>query len=122
MICLNDRNLYIKSCLLRSWGRRSSLFGSNSELIKNRFGKKLVEFIMIKNLFLMKSDIILNPQKGAAYGLEQLKRLKNNIKKRRDNFKIHNKFFFKNLLYSENQIIKKYKYCIACLSNKHQTK
>ena len=49
---------------------------------------------MIKNLFLMKSDIILNPQEiGAAYGLEQLKRLNNNIKKRRDNLKFIINFF-----------------------------
>ena len=107
MICLNDRNLYIKSCLLRSWGRRSSLFGSNSELIKNRFGKKIDGIYYDQKFVFDEIGYNFEPSEiGAAYGLEQLKRLKNNIKKRRDNFKIHNKFFSKISLFRK-PIIKK---------------
>ena len=77
-------------------GRRSSLFGNNSELIKNRFGKKIGGIYYDQKFVFDEIGYNFEPSEiGAAYGLEQLKRLKNNIKKRRDNFKIHNKFFSK---------------------------
>ncbi len=102
MICLNDKNLYIKSCLLRSWGRRSSLFGNNSELIKNRFGKKIGGIFYDQKFVFDEIGYNFEPSEiGSAYGLEQLKRLKNNIKKRRNNFEIHNGFFSKFSLFKK---------------------
>ena len=41
MVCFNDKKQYLKSKLLRSWGRSSSLYDENSEKIENRFNIKL---------------------------------------------------------------------------------
>jgi CDP-6-deoxy-D-xylo-4-hexulose-3-dehydrase len=41
MVCFNDKKIYQKAKLLRSWGRSSSLFDEKSEKIENRFNIKL---------------------------------------------------------------------------------
>ena len=41
MVCFNNKKLYEKAKLLRSWGRSSSLYDENSEKIENRFNIKL---------------------------------------------------------------------------------
>ena len=37
MVCFNNKKIYEKAKLLRSWGRSSSLYDENSEKIENRF-------------------------------------------------------------------------------------
>ena len=41
IVCFNNKELYTKAKLLRSWGRSSSLFDEKSEKIENRFNIKL---------------------------------------------------------------------------------
>ena len=41
MLCINNKKLYEKILLLRSWGRSSSLFKEGSEKIENRFNVKI---------------------------------------------------------------------------------
>ena len=96
MVCFNDKNLYIKAKLLRSWGRSSSLYDEKSEKIENRFNIKLDGIQYDKKFVFEKIGHNLEPSElGAAFGLVQLKKLKDNIKKREINFKIHSKFFGK---------------------------
>ena len=47
MVCFNDKKIYEKAKLLRSWGPNSSLYDEKSEKIENRFNTKL-DGIMIK--------------------------------------------------------------------------
>ena len=41
MVCFNDKKIYEKAKLLRSWGRSSSVYDEKSEKIENRFNTKL---------------------------------------------------------------------------------
>ena len=92
MICMNNKKLYTKAKLLRSWGRSSSLFDENSEKIENRFNIKLGNIFYDKKFVFEEIGHNLEPSElGAAFGLVQLKNLNKNIKKRINNFsKIYN--------------------------------
>ena len=105
IICINDKKFYEKARLLRSWGRRSSLFAENSELIKNRFNKKINNIPYDQKFIFDEIGYNLEPSEiGCAYGLEQLKRLKKNIKIRNKNFISHNKFFKSKKFFNTNII------------------
>lgn len=96
MICFNNKKLYQKAKLLRSWGRSSSLFDENSEKIENRFNIKLDGISYDKKFVFEEVGHNLEPSEiGAAFGLIQLKNLKKNIKRRIDVFNKHNNFFSK---------------------------
>lgn len=96
MICFNDKKLYQKAKLLRSWGRSSSLFDETSEKIENRFDIKLDGINYDKKFVFEEIGHNLEPSEiGAAFGLVQLKYLKDNIKKRINAFNQHNNFFKK---------------------------
>ena len=87
MVCFNDKKLYLKAKLLRSWGRSSSLYDENSEKIENRFNIKLDGIQYDKKFVFSAIGHNLEPSEmGAAFGLQQLKKLNKNIKKRQDNF------------------------------------
>tara|TARA_B100001057_G_scaffold493236_1_gene587269 strand:+ start:348 stop:1553 length:1206 start_codon:yes stop_codon:yes gene_type:complete len=93
-LLVNDKKIMEKSKLLRSWGRSSSLYDENSEKIENRFNIRL-DGIDYDSKFVFQ-DIGYNlegNEVGAAFGLEQLKSLKNNIKIRRNNFNKQVSFF-----------------------------
>ena len=93
MVCFNDKKLYEKAKLLRSWGRTSSLF-SDSEKIENRFNIKLDHIDYDAKFVFEEIGHNLEPSElGAAFGLVQLKKLKSNISKRSKNFKMHLNFF-----------------------------
>ena len=93
-LTLNDSKAIENAKLLRSWGRRSSLYDDKSESIKNRFNIKLdginydAKFVFDKIGYNLEGSEI-----GAAFGLAQLKKLEENIKIRQKNFKIQCKFF-----------------------------
>lgn len=96
MVCFNDKKIYTKAKLLRSWGRSSSLFDEKSEKIENRFNIKLDGIPYDKKFVFEKIGHNLEPSElGAAFGLIQLKNLSKNLKKREINFDIHTNYFKK---------------------------
>lgn len=95
-IGVNNKKLYNKIKLLRSWGRSSSLFDEKSEKIENRFNIKLDGIDYDKKFVFEEIGHNLEPSElGAAFGLEQLKKLKNNLKKRKKIFNMHYNFLRK---------------------------
>ena len=96
MVCFNDKKLYLKAKLLRSWGRSSSLFDENSEKIENRFNIKLDGIQYDKKFVFESIGHNLEPSEmGAAFELIQLKKLNFNLKERIKNFNTHTKFLSK---------------------------
>ena len=96
MVCFNDKAQYTRAKLLRSWGRSSSLFDEKSEKIENRFNIKLDGIQYDKKFVFEKIGHNLEPSElGAAFGLVQLKKLKQNLIKREKNFNLHTKFLKK---------------------------
>ncbi len=94
-ISLNDKKLYEKCKLLRSWGRSSSLY-QNSEKIENRFNIKLDNIDYDKKFVFETLGYNFEPSEiGAAFGLVQLKKLQKNFKKRQINFTSHFNFIKK---------------------------
>ena len=93
MLCFNDKKLYDKAKLLRGWGRSSAVF-NESEGIKDRFSKK-VDGIPYdgKYIFSALGYNFLPSEISAAFAIEQLKKLKKNIKIRIKNFEFLRKFF-----------------------------
>ena len=95
-LALNDDSILKKSKLLRSWGRSSSLFNEKSESIENRFNIELdgidydAKFVFEEVGYNLEGSEI-----GAAFGLIQLKNLKQNIITRQKNFYIQSQFFKK---------------------------
>ena len=82
---------------MRSWGRSSSLFDeNNSESIENRFNINLdgIEYDS-KFVFEMVGYNLEGSEIGAAFGLEQLKKLSQNIQTRNKNFLRQQEFFSK---------------------------
>ncbi len=96
MLCINNKKIYEKSLLLRSWGRSSSLFIEGSEKIENRFNVKLDGIDYDKKFIFDELGYNLEPSEiSAAFALVQLSKLKENIKKRIVNFNYHINFFKK---------------------------
>ena len=95
MVCFNDKKLYEEAKILRGWGRSSATF-NESEDIKKRFSAK-VSGIQYdgKYIFLRMGYNFLPSEISAAFGLEQLKKLKKNIDTRIRNFKYLTNFFSK---------------------------
>jgi len=95
MVCFNNEKYYKKAKLLRSWGRSSSLF-NDSEKIENRFNIYLDGIPYDAKFVFSEIGYNCEPSEiGAAFGLEQLKSLNENIALRERNFKLHNNFFSK---------------------------
>ena len=95
IVCFNDINTYQKAKLLRGWGRSSATF-NESESINSRFKVK-VDGIPYDGKYIF-SDLgynFLPSEISAAFALEQLKKLKSNIKIREKNFKSLKDFFKK---------------------------
>ena len=99
IVCFNDFSLYQKAKLLRGWGRSSSLF-NESESIDKRFNIKVsgIDYDA-KYVFSELGYNFLPSEISAAFALEQIKKLNNNIITRNKNFDFLVKFFnnFKNL-------------------------
>ena len=95
MVCFNNKKLYEEAKILRGWGRSSATF-NESEDIKKRFSAK-VSGIQYdgKYIFLRMGYNFLPSEISAAFGLEQLKKLKKNIDTRIRNFRYLINFFSK---------------------------
>ena len=104
-LLLNDKEIIEKAKLLRSWGRSSSLFDEKSEAIENRFDVNLdgVDYDA-KFVFETVGYNVEGSEMGAAFGLEQLKKLQQNIKTRKNNFKRQCDFFNQYKQYFSNPI------------------
>lgn len=95
-LCINDEDHLKNSKLLRSWGRSSSIFDEKSEAIENRFNVDIdginydAKFVFETIGYNLEGSEI-----GAAFGLEQLKDLENNIQTRRKNYQTQTNFFKK---------------------------
>lgn len=96
MVCFNNKKHYLKAKLLRSWGRSSSLYDEKSEKIENRFNIYLDGIQYDKKFVFSEIGHNLEPSEmGAAFGIEQLKKLNKNINTRIKNFNILTKFLKK---------------------------
>ena len=95
IVCFNDYNLYEKAKLLRGWGRSSATF-NESESVDKRFNIKIsgIDYDA-KYIFSDLGYNFLPSEISAAFALEQIKKLKNNIKIRNRNFEYLKKFFRK---------------------------
>tara|TARA_B100000989_G_scaffold289474_1_gene261379 strand:+ start:28 stop:1230 length:1203 start_codon:yes stop_codon:yes gene_type:complete len=93
-LAINDNSVMEKAKLLRSWGRSSSLFDERSEEIENRFNINLdgIDYDA-KFVFETVGYNLEGNELGAAFGLAQLKKLKDNISTRQRNFKRQCDFF-----------------------------
>ena len=94
MLCLNDDDLRDRAVLLRRWGRRSELHYYGSKKKNHNFWEEL-DGIHYDNQFIF-DELAWNfepSEMGAAFGLEQLKKLPNNWARRQRNFKLYTKFF-----------------------------
>ena len=83
MICTNDKKIYEISKILRSHGMARE---SNNKLFENNMIKKYPK-LSPKFIFLYPGYNFRNTEVGAVIGLNQLKSLDKNNKKRRENFK-----------------------------------
>ena len=104
-LLLNDKKIIEKAKLLRSWGRSSSLFDEKSEAIENRFDVNLdgIDYDA-KFVFEAVGYNVEGSEIGAAFGLEQLKKLKKNITTRKNNFKRQCSFFDQHRKYFSNPL------------------
>ena len=103
----NDNKLYTRAKLLRGWGRSSATF-NESEGIKLRFNKKVDNIPYDgKYIFSALGYNFLPSEISAAFALEQLKKLKFNIKTRIKNFNFLTNFFkkYKKFVKLSNQSI-----------------
>ena len=86
IVCFNDYKLYQKAKLLRGWGRSSATF-NESESIDKRFNIKISNIDYdAKYVFSEMGYNFLPSEISAAFALEQLKKLKDNIRIRNRNF------------------------------------
>lgn len=99
LLMLNNKKLFHKSKVLRSWGRMSSLL-KDSENINKRLGIKLKGIEYDRKFVFSEVGYNFEPSEiGAAFGLEQLKKFNKFSKIRNQNFTYHKNFFenYKNL-------------------------
>ena len=95
MLLINDKKLYDKAKVLRSWGRMSTLI-RDSENINKRLNIKLRGYDYDKKFVFSEIGYNFEPSEiGASFGLIQLKKFKSFSKIRVKNFNLHKKFFLK---------------------------
>jgi len=93
--CFNDYKLYQNAKLLRGWGRSSAIF-NESEKIEDRFNVKISGIKYDKKYIFSELGYNFLPSEiSAAFALEQIKKLKNNISLRDRNFNYLKNFFKK---------------------------
>ena len=95
ILMTNNKFLYEKAKVCRSWGRMSTLI-KDSENIEKRLGIKLKGFDYDRKFVFSEVGYNFEPSEiGASFGLEQLKKFNHFAKIRNRNFKLHYKFFSK---------------------------
>jgi len=91
--CFNDYKLYQNAKLLRGWGRSSATI-NESEKIEDRFNVKVSGIQYDKKyIFSELGYNFLPSEMSAAFAIEQIKKLKNNISLRENNFNFLKNFF-----------------------------
>tara|TARA_B110001454_G_C12685663_1_gene420048 strand:+ start:51 stop:1259 length:1209 start_codon:yes stop_codon:yes gene_type:complete len=91
--CFNDYKLYQRAKLLRGWGRSSATF-NESEKIEDRFNVKISGIQYDKKYIFSELGYNFLPSEiSAAFAIEQIKKLKNNISLREKNFNFLKNFF-----------------------------
>jgi len=95
MLLTNNKNYFIRSKILRSWGRMSTII-KDSENIKKRLDIRLKGYDYDKKFVFSEAGYNFEPSEiGASFGLIQLKRFKKFNLLRNRNFKLHCDFFKK---------------------------
>lgn len=93
MLCVNSEAYYNRGKLLRSWGRSSSLF-VDSEKIENRFNVEIEGIPYDAKFVFEEPGYNIEPSEmGAAFGVVQLNKLKQNIDTRTAHYKTLRAFF-----------------------------
>ena len=93
MLLTNNKKMFERAKVLRSWGRMSTLI-KDSENIKKRLNIKLHGVDYDKKFVFSESGYNFEPSEiGAAFGLQQLKRFDKFSKLRNKNFFLHQNFF-----------------------------
>ena len=93
MFLTNNKKIYERAKVLRSWGRMSTLY-KDSENIKNRLNIKLRGYDYDKKFVFSEIGYNFEPSEiGASFGLVQLKKFKNFNMIRNKNFNLHLNFF-----------------------------
>ncbi len=93
MLCVNNDAHYDRGRLLRSWGRSSSLF-VESEKIENRFNVEVDGIPYDAKFVFEEPGYNIEPSEmGAAFGVVQLNKLKQNIDTRTANYQRMREFF-----------------------------
>ena len=91
--CFNDYKLYQEAKLIRGWGRSSAIF-NESEKVQDRFNIKISGIDYDKKYIFSKLGYNFLPSEiSAAFAIEQIKKLKKNIKIRNLNFNYLKNFF-----------------------------
>jgi CDP-6-deoxy-D-xylo-4-hexulose-3-dehydrase len=94
MVMTDDEDLRDRALMLRRWGRRSELHFFGSHKRDRNFWEDL-DGIHYDNQFIF-DELAWNfepSELGAAFGLEQLKKLPQNLERRRRNFDRYTEFF-----------------------------
>jgi len=95
MFLTNDKKVYDRAKVLRSWGRMSTLI-KDSENINKRLNIKLNGYEYDKKFIFSEVGYNFEPSEiGASFGLVQLKKFKHFSNVRNRNFKLHYDFFKK---------------------------
>ena len=93
MFLTNDKKIYERAKVLRSWGRMSTLY-KDSENIKNRLNIKLKGCNYDKKFVFSEVGYNFEPSEiGASFGLVQLKKFKKFNMIRNSNFNLHLDYF-----------------------------
>ena len=94
MLMVDDDALRDRAVMLRRWGRRSQLHYYGSKKKERNFWEEL-DGIRYDNQFIF-DEVAWNfepSEIGAAFGLEQLKKLPGNLERRKRNFRLFTQFF-----------------------------
>lgn len=94
MVCVDDSDWRDRALLLRRWGRRSEVQFFGSRKGERNFWEDL-DGIRYDSLFIF-DELGWNfgpSEIGAAFGLQQLKKLDKNYARRQENFELLSKFF-----------------------------
>lgn len=94
MVMVDDDELRDRAVMLRRWGRRSELHFFGSKKRERNFWEDL-DGIHYDNQFIF-DELGWNfepSEMGAAFGLEQLKKLPDNLARRRRNFDLYTEYF-----------------------------
>ena len=96
IVCFNDKKFFEVSKIMRGWGRKSAIT-DEKESYKVRFNNKINNLKYDSKYFFTKSGYNFLPSEiSAAFGLQQLSKLNERLKKRKRNFQFLKRYLEKN--------------------------